>query len=418
MSLVHNRLTHVLVLLCMLLGAALPAHAQAPAPGAPPPGVDLALGALAYQANFRDTKAWPALATNAKASFAGDGQGHYRATSADTSAPAWGPSTAFVGRDYYAEMTINLESCGDQGVLYFVVRMTRSTVVEGNNFSYIVQCNGTIMARRVFGGQVQLTNATDSLGGALKPGRHQIGVLSIGTTGRWFVDGREVGRVDSFLMPLMGRVGLGISGNIALSVLQLRIWTLAADAPPAGTGALIYDADFASDKQWPTGLTDSALTRTADQVYLLDTLGTPFAALSGRVQAADVVVRLAFEPRQCQADSSLGLLFRATSTAAYVFALRCDGTYFVGVLNRQQNALDEPLISTGKSRPMEAFADSRSLMVLAKGSTIKLFIDRKQVGTLTVKGATAPGDAGIYAASAPGGAMQAGVQVFSVWSAK
>ncbi len=416
MSLVHNRLTRLLVLFCALLGPALPVHAQAP--GAPPPGVDLELGALAYQADFRDTKAWPALATGSKASFAGDGQGHYRATSVDTSTPAWGPSTAFVGRDYYAEMTVNLESCGDQGVLYFVVRMTRATVVEGNNYGYIVECDGTVMARRVFGGRVQLTNATDSLGGALKPGRHQIGVLSIGTTGRWFVDGREVGRVENFLMPLMGRVGLGVSGNIALSVQQLRIWTLAADAPPAGTGALIYDADFAADKQWPTGLSDSALTRTADQVYLLHTLDRPFVALSGRVQAADVVVRLVFKPRQCEAASSLGVLFRAGSTAAYVFALQCDGTYFLGALNRQQSALDQPLISTGKSRPMEAFADNRSLTVLAKGSTIKLFIDRKQVGTLTVQGTTSLGDAGIYAASAPGGALQAGVQVFSVWSAK
>ena len=417
MSLVHNRLTRLLVLFCVLLGPALPVYAQAPAPGAPPLGVDLGLGALAYQADFRDTKAWPALATGSKASFAGDGKGQYRATSVDASTPAWGPSTAFVGRDYYAELVVNLESCGDQGVFYFVVRMTRATVVEGNNYGYIVECDGTVMARRVFGGRVQLTNATDSLGGALKPGRHQIGVLSIGTTGRWFVDGREVGRVDSFLMPLMGRVGLGVSGNIALSVQQLRIWTLAADALPAGTGALIYDADFASDKQWPTGLSASALTRTADQVYLLETLGDPFAALSGHVKAADVVVRLVFEPRQCQADSSLGVLFRAGAATAYVFALQCDGTYFVGLLNRRQGALDQPLISTGKTRPMEAFAGNRSLTALAKGNTIRLFVDGKQAGTLALKGNTAPGDAGIYAASASG-AMQAGIKTFSVWSAK
>jgi hypothetical protein len=394
-------------------------YAQAPAPAAPPPGIDLGLGALAYQADFGDTKAWPALASGSKASFAGDGQGHYRATSTGGSTPAWGPSTAFVGRDYYAEMSVNVESCGDQGMLYFVVRMTRATVVDGSGYAYIVECDGTIMARRVFGGQVRLTNAPDSLDGPLKPGRHQFGVLSIGTTGRWFIDGREVGRVDSFLMPLMGRVGLGVSGHITFSVQQLRIWTLAADAIPGGTGALIYDADFAADRQWPNGLSDSALTRTADQVYLLDTLGKPFVALSGRVKAADVAVRLVFEPRQCQADSSLGLLFRADAAAAYVFALQCDGTYFAGTIDRQSGTLDQPLLKTGKALPMEVFAGNRSLIVVARGSTIKLFIDRKQVGTLTVKGAAAPGDAGIYATSASdGGALQAGIKAFSVWSAR
>jgi hypothetical protein len=129
-------------------------------------------------------------------------------------------------------------------------------------------------------------------------------------------------------------------------------------------------------------------------------------------------VQLVFEPRQCQADPSLGVLFRADATAAYVFALKCDGTYFVGTLNRQPGTLDQPLIKTGTTRPMEAFTGNRSLTALAKGSTIKLFIDRKQVGTLTVKGTPAPGDAGIYAASAPGGALQVGIKAFSVWSAK
>jgi hypothetical protein len=68
---------------------------------------------------------------------------------------------------------------------------------------------------------------------------------------------------------------------------------------------------------------------------------------------------------------------------------------------------------------MEVFTGNRSLTALVKGSTIKLYIDRKQVGTLTVKSATAPGDAGIYAASASGGsALQAGIKAFSVWAAK
>ncbi len=410
----------LLVLFCTsgtgLFDASRPAGAQAATPAALPSGIDLGLDRLVYVADFTDSGAWPTVSTRTQPAFVGDGKGTYHASSAGITDPVWGPSTAYSGRDYYAELAFDLETCGSQGTIYFLVRMSQPRVIDGNSFAYSLSCDGKLEARRLFGGELRADSSMKQ-GSPPKPGRHTIGVLSVGSTGRWFVDGREVGTFDNVLMAQSGRVGIGVSGTVTFDIQQLRIWTLAADALPTGTGKLIYDADFVTDSQWPQGLGESALTRTADEVYLLTTIADtkPFVALSGHPGGPDVVVQLIFEPRRCETpESSIGIIFRATKTRAYAFALECGGTYFVAILVPSDT---RPSIDRyGVNRPLEPFAGNRSLAVLVKGSDVTLFIDGKQVAQLTVENPEEPSDAGVFAYSAPD-SIQVGIRAFSVWAA-
>jgi hypothetical protein len=414
-----KRLTRIWIVLFVMLSAfvatySLPiAQAQAPTPQAPPAGSDLGLGALIYQANFSDAKAWPA-----SQYFKADASG-LSAVGNGSNAPAWGPSTALRGMDYYTEITLNITSCSAQSAVYFLTRMAEPDPKVGNSYAFVIQCDGSVVGRRVSGGDLRIANQTTPAEGTSLVGRHHIGALMIGNTARLFFNGQEIINTTSPAMPLRGHIGFAVTGDMAYTIEDLRVWSLATDALPVEVGDAQFEADFLHDTQWPLGVSDAALTRTANHLYLVTTYDKPFTALTGKVNSSQYVMRTSFLVRQCAADASAGVVYRADADLknAYAFTIQCDGTYKAGKLNA--SGLIETPDLTGKTDPLDMFGDYTRLTVIADGQSYRFFVGTNEIGTVTAT--LDPGDVGIYASSGAAGAkasINISVKILSVWNPK
>ncbi len=409
-----TRITWIVLFLVLSALYSLPVvRAQAPTPQAPPSGVDLGLGSLVYQSNFADTKAWPS-----SGGFAADNSGQYTVKGNGTATPSWAPAaSAYAGRDYYAELGVNVESCSGQSALYFLTRMTDPDPVIGNSYALVLQCDGTLVGRRISGGDLRGINVSKASGANAVIGQHKIGVLAIGVNERWFFDGQEVAAASSAAMPLKGHIGLGVSGDMAYNADYVRVWSLAADALPVAVGDTIYDSDFLQDTQWPVGINGDMITRVGGNSYLVNSGGKPFLALSGKVNAAQYVLQMSITTRRCNADASVGVLFHATSDLkdAYAFAIQCNGAYKAGKLDANGQIASPTL--TGNTDALVNFGEPFRLNVVSDGLSFRFFVGTKELGSVTAS--LNAGDVGIYAAPAANGApIESGINSFTVWALK
>jgi len=159
----------------------------------------------------------------------------------------------------------------------------------------------------------------------------------------------------------------------------------ATEAPTAiKVGALIFEETFEAQGLWAIGDAGDSVVNIASGLltYTQKNPGSYSARIIGR-QGDDFYAEVGATPAgNCGTLDKYGLIFRAQDVANYyVFQLDCDGRYR---LLRFGGSAANPLIdwttSSAITRGSRAF---NVLGLLAKGSTITLFINQTKVETAT-----------------------------------
>lgn len=159
----------------------------------------------------------------------------------------------------------------------------------------------------------------------------------------------------------------------------------ATEAPTAiKVGAVIFDETFEAQGLWAIGDAGDSIVNIAGGIltYTQKNPGSYSARIIGR-QGDDFYAEVgATPPSNCSTRDGYGLIFRAQDVANYyVFQLDCEGRYR---LLRFGGSAANPLIdwttSSAITRGSRAF---NVLGVLAKGSTMTLFVNQTKVDTTT-----------------------------------
>ncbi|MBI5930980.1 MAG: hypothetical protein HY862_16850 [Chloroflexi bacterium] len=398
-------------------------------PLAPPPGTDLPLVEVAYQADFTDATQWPAGSVTGIEFGAVDNGYRVNSLSPDGGIGIT-PPIDFSIDNFYSEVSFTIETCQvPESALLFFTRLTpnATSATQTDTYVFVLECSGSYRARSVVAGTPSDIDAQGRTPAALEEGsQHVMGVLMVNNSVSWYLDGVELATFDVLApMRVEGVLALGAQRGLTYTATALRIWSLdsttanGALGPDVGTtdggtplsddplhqsdgvGSLIYDPNLGQPGSIPAGFSHPVATLVlgGNQVGMYNTESTAILPFEG-VQGSDYYVEVVFATRACTDASLIGLVWRASEdlSSFYAFGVQCDGSYRARLIT--PDGASDPLASGTVTPPPLPETGAYTLGVYVKGNTVWLYYADNLIGSFSDDTLT-EGTAGLLLQSDP-----------------
>ncbi|MCZ7543033.1 MAG: hypothetical protein M5R40_05610 [Anaerolineae bacterium] len=163
-----------------------------------------------------------------------------------------------------------------------------------------------------------------------------------------------------------------------------------APAPPPASltlGQPTQRFTFDAAGEWLVGAFDFIDATQVDGQYQLTSTGIAGIVYSGMLDLDNFYAQVEVSPQTCPGNGAFGVAFRLSTNPVsdyYYYYVRCDATYFAGVLSdgaandRVTGALAEPLRIA--SEDAEAAPERHVMGVEARGAEINLYWDGQRIG--------------------------------------
>ncbi len=377
-------------------------------PVAPPDDTNLPVEDIAFEADFSDSEMWEAGQSGGDQMSYGLSDSGYSMVSASADGGIGAaPPINFVTDDFYTEFTFTVDGCQiPESALLFYLRMFPEPNDPTTTDSYVVvvQCSGDYRARSVQQGNPGPIDVSGVTSGLEEGSEHVMGILMVGDTVAWFMDGEEIDTFEVTESRATGSLTPGAQRGFSYTITDWRIWnvkttgssgmldgasqageTSSGDDPVATgqLGAIIYEPPFEPPTSLPLGLHHNVAAYVAGgllNVYNTQAVGIlPFTEL----EESDVYLETSFIIRDCATDSSVGFVWRATEdfSSYYAYEMQCDGTFTAYLYS--DGEISE-VLATGEITPAPQDSDRNlTLGVYVRGDTAWVYFGTQALASFS-----------------------------------
>lgn len=382
------KLRLVLILLTTLIAPLTSIYAQGNGDLlAPPAEAELPLGDLVYTADFSDGEVWPEYSDNNLILSPTAAGFQISNTDPEEGLGLFAP-TRIDYTDIYTEFSFNIDNCNDDTS---AVLVTLRDVGFSDNYVFVLQCDGSYRSRPIIGENIGNVDRRGSADGVAVGTEHHMGMLMIGSTVTWYLDGVELENYTARGALDEGVITVGAQLGMEYTLTAWRVWEI--DSPATSGGGdntsstndnplineefteILYHPEFEPPSTIIYGLHHPiARYYNPNGIGMYNNDETAIMALT-EVNAENYYFEVNYIIRSCEDDAVVGLIWRASEDLSdfYVLGVQCDGAY------RSRAVIDGEagdILTSGESIPM--VADTLlSISVYVRGDTAWLYYNQE-----------------------------------------